>query len=178
MNDTQTPQTVTATATTDAPTSWPTKPCTRCGGTGHYSYNSVDGTVCYGCSGSGRMFATKAVGKMAVHRRAVMKAAQRPSTENLVVGDKVWVIDGRIVGPTFSDRRPKGGHYVEVTAVAVTPRVVGWSGPDRAPTCFERYLTLADGTVHRMWSQILCRLADADAIPTVADYLAGRVDLG
>ena len=28
-------------------------PCPRCGGTGHYSYNSLDGTRCYGCMGSG-----------------------------------------------------------------------------------------------------------------------------
>ena len=27
--------------------------CSRCGGSGHYSYNSLDGTRCYGCGGSG-----------------------------------------------------------------------------------------------------------------------------
>ena len=27
--------------------------CPRCGGSGHYSYNSKDGTMCYGCHGSG-----------------------------------------------------------------------------------------------------------------------------
>lgn len=27
--------------------------CPRCGGTGHYSYNEMDGTVCYGCGGAG-----------------------------------------------------------------------------------------------------------------------------
>lgn len=27
--------------------------CTRCGGTGQYSYNQKDGTVCYGCVGTG-----------------------------------------------------------------------------------------------------------------------------
>lgn len=31
-----------------------TEHCGRCGGTGHYSYNQVDGTVCYGCGGSGK----------------------------------------------------------------------------------------------------------------------------
>jgi hypothetical protein len=25
--------------------------CGRCGGTGHYSYNQIDGTRCYGCGG-------------------------------------------------------------------------------------------------------------------------------
>lgn len=27
--------------------------CDRCGGSGHYSFNLVDGTMCYGCRGSG-----------------------------------------------------------------------------------------------------------------------------
>lgn len=27
--------------------------CTRCGGSGNYSYNMMEGTRCYGCSGSG-----------------------------------------------------------------------------------------------------------------------------
>jgi len=27
--------------------------CPRCGGSGHYSYNQMDGTRCYGCMGSG-----------------------------------------------------------------------------------------------------------------------------
>jgi hypothetical protein len=26
--------------------------CNRCGGTGHYSFNSIDGSVCYGCRGA------------------------------------------------------------------------------------------------------------------------------
>ncbi len=30
-----------------------TKVCTRCGGTGSYSYNLKDGTRCYGCGGTG-----------------------------------------------------------------------------------------------------------------------------
>lgn len=28
--------------------------CQRCGGSGHYSYNQMDGTKCYGCMGSGK----------------------------------------------------------------------------------------------------------------------------
>ena len=27
--------------------------CPRCSGSGHYSYNQMDGTRCYGCSGTG-----------------------------------------------------------------------------------------------------------------------------
>lgn len=29
------------------------KTCERCGGSGHFSFNLKDGTVCYGCGGSG-----------------------------------------------------------------------------------------------------------------------------
>lgn len=29
-------------------------PCSRCGGSGHYSYNQLDGTMCYGCRGTGK----------------------------------------------------------------------------------------------------------------------------
>ena len=28
--------------------------CPRCGGSGHYSYNQLDGTICYGCNGTGK----------------------------------------------------------------------------------------------------------------------------
>lgn len=36
-----------------ATVSFETRPCTRCGGSGHFSYNSVDGTRCFGCRGKG-----------------------------------------------------------------------------------------------------------------------------
>jgi hypothetical protein len=29
------------------------EPCGRCGGSGHYSYNQINGTRCFGCGGSG-----------------------------------------------------------------------------------------------------------------------------
>jgi len=29
-------------------------PCKRCGGSGHYSYNPMDGTTCFGCNGTGK----------------------------------------------------------------------------------------------------------------------------
>jgi len=32
-----------------------TKVCTRCHGSGSYSFNLKDGTVCYGCGGTGKM---------------------------------------------------------------------------------------------------------------------------
>jgi hypothetical protein len=32
-----------------------THTCTRCGGTGHHSFNMRDGTICWGCHGSGKV---------------------------------------------------------------------------------------------------------------------------
>lgn len=31
-----------------------TEACTRCAGSGHFSFNLIDGTKCYGCNGSGK----------------------------------------------------------------------------------------------------------------------------
>lgn len=33
-----------------------TKVCSRCGGSGNYSFNLMHGTMCYGCNGSGIQF--------------------------------------------------------------------------------------------------------------------------
>ena len=33
-----------------------TKTCSRCGGSGHYSFNLMHGTMCYGCNGKGIQF--------------------------------------------------------------------------------------------------------------------------
>lgn len=44
-----------------------TKPCGRCGGTGHYSYNQIDGTMCYGCGGKGVVIDKKAAKKAGIN---------------------------------------------------------------------------------------------------------------
>ena len=48
-------------------------PCPRCGATGHYSYNQMDGTRCYGCMGS--KFVTKKVRAYTEKEYARMQAA-------------------------------------------------------------------------------------------------------
>jgi hypothetical protein len=45
-----------STEQTTQPRTFESKPCTRCGGSGHYSYNALDGTMCYGCRGKGVQF--------------------------------------------------------------------------------------------------------------------------
>ena len=33
-----------------------TEACSRCGGSGHYSYNQINGTTCFKCSGAGKTY--------------------------------------------------------------------------------------------------------------------------
>jgi hypothetical protein len=60
--------------------------CKRCGGTGHYSFNQIDGTVCYGCNGSGLGKVTTRVDaiKRANARRAAARKRQRVEEARLV----------------------------------------------------------------------------------------------
>ncbi len=62
------------------------KTCSRCGGSGHYSYNPTDGTVCFGCGGSG-----KKLSRDGVKARAVYDAAMKISAENVQVGMMMMV---------------------------------------------------------------------------------------
>ena len=69
--------------------------CPRCGGSGHYSYNQMDGTRCYGCNGSGisiqkvRAYTEKEYARMQAaneraraKREAEKKAKARDLVEN------------------------------------------------------------------------------------------------
>lgn len=61
------------------------KTCSRCGGTGQYSFNMLDGTTCFGCAG-GKVKLTKR-GHAA---RAHFVAATSEPVTNVVVGDKIF----------------------------------------------------------------------------------------
>ena len=79
---------------------FPLEVCGRCHGTGNYSYNEIDGTTCYGCSGSGFKITKRAEKAYAAFRTAY-KEAQRPLVKNLQVGDyiaqkNVWCRVARI----------------------------------------------------------------------------------
>lgn len=66
-------------------------PCHRCGGSGHYSYNPLDGTVCFGCRGRRgewvevgeylRLARNRAKARVARERKAAEEAAARPAKE-------------------------------------------------------------------------------------------------
>jgi len=61
------------------------KNCGRCGGSGHYSYNPKDGTVCFGCGGKGTKLTKK--GKAA---NDYFNSLLETKSSDLKVGDSIW----------------------------------------------------------------------------------------
>lgn len=93
---------------------FPTKVCSRCGGTGRYSYNPIDGDRCYGCNGTKVQYGRK-VAAIVTEFREAQKRLHRPSAKDLAVGDRVSFDHGR--GATFRI----------VTAVDDTGETCGYS---------------------------------------------------
>jgi hypothetical protein len=84
-----------------------TETCGRCGGSGHYSYNMRDGTVCYGCGGSGRRLTKRgAVASVWLRERLTMDVTE------VKPGDVVRV-PGCTVGGTPYEQRVKVGEVRE-----------------------------------------------------------------
>lgn len=65
-----------------------TAECGRCGGSGHYSFNMMSGTVCFGCGGSGIKFTKKGAAAKTAWIEAYQKTAK---VSDLVPGDKVMM---------------------------------------------------------------------------------------
>lgn len=62
-----------------------TTTCSRCGGSGRYSFNQMDGDRCYGCRGTGLQFTAR--GKAA---RAFYEASQLKPLSELKPGMFLW----------------------------------------------------------------------------------------
>lgn len=63
-----------------------TETCGRCGGSGRYSYNQIDGDRCYGCNGRGRVLTAKA---QAAHD--IYSASLKVRADSLRVGDLIYI---------------------------------------------------------------------------------------
>ena len=65
-----------------------TTECSRCGGSGRYSYNSMHGSMCYGCQGAGKVYTKKALAA-----REIWTAIARPTipVEDVKPGMKLYV---------------------------------------------------------------------------------------
>ena len=61
-----------------------TRPCSRCGGCGHYSFNLMYGTVCFKCNGSGILFTPRGKRQLEAY-----KAARSKPASDVKVGEKI-----------------------------------------------------------------------------------------
>jgi len=67
-----------------------TATCGRCAGSGHYSFNMMHGTICYGCGGSGIKLTKKGAAAKAAWIAAYRKTVR---ISEIVAGDKVMISD-------------------------------------------------------------------------------------
>lgn len=134
---------------------FPLDSCHRCGGSGHYSYNSVHGSTCYGCGGSGFK-----VAKGATNAKGLYDQAFRRETEPLVGHPNALTAKTRAcvqVGDTIEFPYRSDKWHV-VAAIDIGDREMGWSGADSTPCAWEAHLTFESGeTVRTQTSAILRR---------------------
>lgn len=97
-------------------TTFESETCGRCGGSGNYSFNQRDGTVCYGCGGQG----VKLTKRGAAAQRFYNEMFKRP-VESLKVGDVV-----KINGVTIGGNTTYTG-YASVVELDLEPKVNGYS---------------------------------------------------
>lgn len=64
------------------------KTCGRCGGSGHYSYNQINGTTCFGCGGSGTQLT-----KRGLAAQRWFRDQTTVKVEDLKVGERA-LVDG------------------------------------------------------------------------------------
>ncbi|UOF83048.1 hypothetical protein [Caudoviricetes sp.] len=134
---------------------FPVKNCTRCGGTGHYSFNMIDGTRCYGCGGTGFAPLNKKVRVARGEYLEAVRKAREPIARDLRPGDFI-LVDSKTNYPLYS--KNKECQFVEVAAVEsagqhdwlVITYVDGRSSPPTINAC-----------------QIVRRKADIDPAPWV-----------
>ena len=62
--------------------------CTRCNGSGKFSFNAVHGDMCYGCKGTGYNLTKR--GEAAL---AYLLSLRKVNADQIVVGDLVQVVD-------------------------------------------------------------------------------------
>jgi hypothetical protein len=60
------------------------KTCGRCGGSGHYSYNQMHGSTCYGCSGRGYILTKRGAAAANFFRASLCKKG-----DAVELGDKI-----------------------------------------------------------------------------------------
>jgi hypothetical protein len=135
-----------------------TAPCSRCGGSGRYSYCPGYGDRCFKCGGNGLQVSRR--GKAAMAKRDAWVAENVDMTATtVVVGDKIDMVD--MVGTAVVSR------WVRVTEVVREPKRVGEG---------ERVgLVLADGRTYYPEGTVRRKLRgpEMDALGARMDGLVG-----
>lgn len=113
-------------------TEWPTKPCGRCGGSGHYSFNRMDGTICYGCGGKKVQPMNSKVATVMASWLTLLDNSKRPLWRDIQAGDEI----------------AKDGQWVEVLSVETTDKEYGraFYNNELRHIYYGIQYTLADGT--------------------------------
>lgn len=65
-------------------TGFEVKTCSRCYGSGKFSWNPRDGSVCFGCGGSGQVFTKRGAAAMAFYRESVTVPASEIQVGDLI----------------------------------------------------------------------------------------------
>lgn len=60
--------------------------CGRCGGSGHYSFNMIHGTMCYGCGGCGKQLT-----KLGKRQREAWLAELETPIEEIEIGHRIYL---------------------------------------------------------------------------------------
>jgi len=156
---------MTTTTTTPAnPTTsggFPLTTCPRCDGTGHYSYNTMTGSRCFKCVGSGWVIARRAAEAHHAYVTA-QQAAKHPTIANVQPGDFI---------------RSSGQEFREVAEIQVTTDPSGWTTRDGivVPLCFKAVVVYTDGTAERCHTNSLKqRRATVDPAPYLATIKPSR----
>lgn len=130
--------------------------CSRCGGSGHFSYNSLTGTTCFKCNGGKRQVTARGRKAQKIVR-GLRSELTEVNAEDVEVGDRVrlshsrryFTVEDVIVRP--NSRRSNGGPW-EDTISLVSPREsVGLSRDmvvERIPTTdqWQQIIDLANDT--------------------------------
>jgi len=155
------------TSTTNLPAAtnalgFPLVTCSRCDGTGEYSWNIKDGKRCFGCKGAGKVIAKPCV-KAWQAFVAARQAARTKLVRDLVVGDRV----SGAVGLNYAS----DGKWATVESITVTDEPCGWTG-GRVDDTY-RIVQWADGTEKKIGGGFLMRTdATVDPSPFVEQALA------
>jgi hypothetical protein len=126
--------------------------CSRCGGSGRYSYNQRDGDRCWGCSGSGLMW-TREDAPLVAEFNAAAKAIRETTLSKLAIGEEA------LLGERYIEDGRNMRRWVTVERVEVFEHRFG--------TDLEYSQTGA-----RVW------LSDGQLIDSISDYIVRRKHKG